>query len=504
MHLGRFLRTIRSLHALQIAARPPHVLLSHLLKDLPSNAPPPLIERFSEPSPLFRRFAVSERERFKARIERLAEGSSLRGYEQQYGLELGSEPAGPLPEWRGPYAIHAYPASVRARRIAVAIRCGRTDLARELARAARAVTAQLEFHLLGNHLLENAIGLVCAASVTRGWEPDVWWKIGSALMDWQLKEQFLADGGHFELSASYHLALTAGVLEALELAAAGGRPVSATWRAIAEKAMEWALLVRAPDGTYPLFNDASLDAAPSIDSVVELGRACGFVGELPPKPVTALWFRHLRSTGWLTAGSEDGVWLCIDAGADGAPYQPGHVHADALTFELWSRGERTIVDYGVSSYAPDAARAETRATRSHNTVELDGRDSCEVWHAFRVGRRARSHMSTLQRYDDAVVVDVDHDGYTWLPGRPVHRRRMLLKAGLLSVRDFVVGGTQGGTSRLRLASTAASWVAVSGSATPKTRTGYWYPQYSDPREALILEQPVSASHDSGWTITWGS
>src|SRR5207249_1393024 len=106
----------------------------------------------------------------------------------------------------------------------------------------------------------------------RGPEADLWWKVGSMLMRWQLAQQFLDDGGHFELSASYHLALTAGLLEAVELAGAAGRSVPDAWRETAARALGWAVVVRAPDGAYPLFNDASMDAAPSIDEVVELGR----------------------------------------------------------------------------------------------------------------------------------------------------------------------------------------------------------------------------------------
>src|SRR6266542_171920 len=216
MQLGRFLRTVRSLHPLQIASRPPRAILSRLLREFPSGAPPPRVEHFSEPSRWLREFAASERVRFERRLPHLPVGSVLRVYELQYGLELGSEPEGPQPSWDEPAALEPYPASVRARRIAVAIRCGRKDLDGELARAARAVVAQLEFHLLGNHLLENALGLVCAASVTRGIEAELWWRLGSVLLSWQLDAQFLADGGHFELSASYHLLLTAALLETIE------------------------------------------------------------------------------------------------------------------------------------------------------------------------------------------------------------------------------------------------------------------------------------------------
>jgi len=475
-----------------------------LLREFPSGAPPPRVEHFSEPSRWLREFAASERVRFERRLPHLPVGSVLRVYELQYGLELGSEPEGPQPSWDEPAALEPYPASVRARRIAVAIRCGRKDLDGELARAARAVVAQLEFHLLGNHLLENALGLVCAASVTRGIEAELWWRLGSVLLSWQLDAQFLADGGHFELSASYHLLLTAALLETIELVQAGGRTLAQGWRETVSRALAWAAAVRAPDGTYPLFNDASLDSAPTIDAVLDLAGCCNLQVDRPPNPQSRLWVRHLPFTGWILAGSEDAAWLCVDAANDGAPYQPGHAHADALTFELWVEGRRTIVDYGVSSYAADEARTETRSTRSHNTVQLDDHDSCEVWHAFRVGRRARSTIRRLERTEDAVEMDVEHDGYSWLRGRPIHRRGLCLRRNLLRITDHIVGGSHRGTSRLRLDAETKNRIQVSGSSPPRVRPSSWYLDFADRRPADVLEQPVYKGSPCTWMIQWHS
>jgi uncharacterized heparinase superfamily protein len=355
---------------------------------------------------------------------------------------------------------------------------------------------------MGNHLLENALGLVCAASVTRGGEAEFWWKLGSTLLSWQLENQFLPDGGHFELSASYHLLLTAGLLEAIELARAGERSVPESWRGTATRALAWAQCVRAPDGTYPLFNDASLDSAPTIDSVIELGRSSGIEAGAVSKMAEGPWVHHLPSTGWLLASSQDGAWLCVDAGPDGAPYQPGHVHADALTFELWVEGQRSIVDFGVSSYARDAARAETRSTRSHNTVELEGYDSCEVWHTFRVGRRCRSRVVRVEREAGNIDLQVAHDGYSWLPGRPIHHRRVSFGAGFLQIFDSVVGGTHLGVSHLRVASEAKRLVDVKGASEATRRPGFWYPNFADLHEATVFAQPVSTERESSWAIRW--
>ena len=495
--LGRTLRTLADLQPVQILARPPHALLSRILRDLPSGHSPPSLASSSEPPAELRAFAESEKTRGRLRLGKLATGSLLRAYEEQYGLELGAETTGPSCAWAGACAVRPYPASVRARRIAVAIRCGRRDLDSELARAARAVRTQLELHLLGNHLLENGLGLACAGAVTRGVEADLWWGAGRRLLDWQLPQQFLPDGGHFERSATYHLALCAGLCEIIELASAAGRQVPAAWPETARRALGWALAVRAPDGTYPLFNDASLDAGPAVDEVLALGRGCG----LDPTGIAgadAEVLRVLPDTGWLICSSPS-AWLCLDAGPDGAPYQGGHVHADALTFELWIEGERAVVDYGVSSYGRDAARAETRGTRVHNTVTVAGEDSSEVWSAFRVGRRAQARILATTPTPNGVAIECEHDGYTWLAGRPVHRRQLVFTARALSIDDQVASATPyPAESRLRLAANARLR-HESGAIT--SSAGWWHREFATPQPARVLTQavPTAGAH---WLLRW--
>ena len=70
---------------------------------------------------------------------------------------------------------------------------------------------------------------------------------------------------------------------------------------------------------------------------------------------------------------------------------PAHAHADSLGCVAYVDGAPLLVDTGTSGYAPGPARDRERSTAAHNTVELDGTDSTEVWGAFRAGRRARVH-----------------------------------------------------------------------------------------------------------------
>ncbi|MGK4006235.1 alginate lyase family protein [Sorangium sp. So ce1036] len=502
---ARLARTVRSLHPLQVLARPASAALTRVVRRVPCAGAPAIRAAFPPADPRLRAFAARDRERASARLARLPPGSMLRAYEAAYGFEALGE-AAPLSRAllaASGVALAPYPSSVRARQLALAARLGARGAGGELARACRAILVHPELHLLGNHLLENGLGLACGGAVAKGLEADAWWRAGSALLAWQLPEQFLADGGHFEGSASYHLWLLAGLLEAIELADASGRGAPALWRETARAALAWASAVRAPDGAYPLFNDAALDAAPALDDVLSLGEACGLpVHRGAPAAAAEPGAALLDPTGWALL-SVPGAWLAFDAGPDGAPYQPGHAHADALGFELWIDGVRTVVDYGVESYGEPAARAATRATRAHSTVEIDDTDSCEVWGGFRVGRRARARLLALGADAGGARAEASHDGYAWMPGGPAHRRRVELRPRRLEITDTVTGPFRRAVSRLRLDAGAAARVRVTADGAPAPPSpGRWYPRHGDPLPAVVLAREIPRGGVLRWVLDW--
>jgi uncharacterized heparinase superfamily protein len=493
--IGRVVRTLSRLHPIQVAARAPSALVAPLIRDVPEWLPPAPVERWPASLDALRQLATAERARGAARLTSLPPGA-LRDYEACYGLELGADDDVEARKWRSCVAVQPYPASVRARRIAVATRLGRRGLQHELARAARAILVRPELHLLGNHLLENAFGLVCAGAASIGREADLWWAVGRRLLDWQLQEQFLGDGGHIECSASYHLALTAGLLESIELADASGRGAPEQWRRVASRALGWIRRVQTPDGAYPLFNDAALDAAPSVPDVLSMGRALG-VAETADS---------LAETGWLRSDCGPAC-LVIDAGPDALGWQPGHAHADGLTFELWLGRNRVAVDYGVATYEPGAARDRTRSTAVHNTVEIGGQNSCETWGAFRVGRRGEGHVRFRRPTDGGgEEIGLEHDGYASQPGSPRHRRTMTLESGTLGIRDEVIGGAPGTAwvSRLRLDASSARKVRIGSTSSPRETSDVWFPNHGSERPAVVLEQVqrIGDGHDVNWRLEW--
>src|SRR5690606_30037047 len=72
----------------------------------------------------------------------------------------------------------------------------------------------LEYHLLGNHLLENGFSLFFAAYY---FKDDKLYKKSFKILKIELKEQILSDGAHFELSPMYHQILLHRLLDCVNL-----------------------------------------------------------------------------------------------------------------------------------------------------------------------------------------------------------------------------------------------------------------------------------------------
>jgi uncharacterized heparinase superfamily protein len=306
------------------------------------------------------------------------------------------------------------------------------DLATSLAIQADYLSRRIEYHLLGNHLMANAKGLLFAGWFFRGSEADRWARKGIEVLRVQLEEQILPDGGHFERSAMYHSIILEDMLDVVNLARTQGQPVPPAWTDAIARMRRWLQAMTHSDGLIALFNDAAFDIAASPSELEAYAQRL----DLAPTQPLPSGLLHLADTGYFRW--QAGPWLLIgNIGNIGPAYQAGHSHADTLSFELSLGPHRLIVDSGTSTYAIGADRMQQRSTPAHNTVTMDGRNSSEVWSSFRVARRAR--ICELKIPIDNSFVCAAHDGYSRLPGAPLHRRTWRLEPDALVLTDDLTG-----------------------------------------------------------------
>jgi len=274
---------------------------------------------------------------------------------------------------------------------------------------ARYLASHLEHDVAANHLLKNACALCVAGSVI---DPALL-RPALALLQREVAEQTLSDGGHYERSPMYH----ALVLEDLLITrAALGEEGDFLAEPIARMARFLAGILH-PDGEIPLFGDSVLGEARSPRVLLALAEYAGEVADEFPDS----GFYVLRE------GATQ-MQVIVKVGAPGPAYQLGHAHCDCLAYEMSLRGERVIVDTGVHGYADSPQRARVRGGAAHNTIEVEGFPQLETWSAFRVA----------QRYEIERVARVSAralQASAILPGGVRISRDIEIDGGALVVRD---------------------------------------------------------------------
>jgi uncharacterized heparinase superfamily protein len=308
-----------------------------------------------------------------------------------------------------------------------------------LAVQARWLERRLEWHLLGNHLFANAKALIFAGLFFDGPEATRWLTTGMRVLTEQIPEQILEDGGHFERSPMYHALALEDLLDLVNLSQCpvarpdGGAMPPPEWRSRVPAMRAWLRAMCHPDGEIAFFNDAAIEIAPAPRELDRYAEALGFPPVTPASPAML----RLEPSGYVRLARGLAVAM-LDVGIVGPDYLPGHAHADTLSFELSVFGRRVLSNSGTSTYESGAERQRQRGTAAHNTVIVDDEDSSEVWAAFRVARRARPSAVVVNEGAWSSVA-CSHDGYTRLPGRPVHHREWQLDEGALVVADHVSG-----------------------------------------------------------------
>jgi hypothetical protein len=336
-----------------------------------------------------------------------------------------------------------------------------------LYRQYRHLLRNIEYHLLGNHLLENGFSLLFGACY---FGDEKYYRKAEKILRQELKEQILPDGGHFERSPMYHQIILGRILDCINLLSCHAgenrhpevieetgfrvalRLHGMTKKVITKKSqmlddpesistskllflleekaarmLGWLEQMTFRNGEIPLMNDAAFSITPAT-AVLQVYASClGVSARLVP----------LKESGYRKIGNE--VYeVILDVGAIGPDYIPGHAHADTLSFELYVGGMPVIVDSGTSTYEDCPLRHYQRSTQAHNTVEIDGQDSSEVWGSFRVARRAR--VKVLKESKDSIAAS--HDGYRRLPCKPVHKRECCFSERSVQIRDNISGGFQ--------------------------------------------------------------
>lgn len=258
----------------------------------------------------------------------------------------------------------------------------------------------------------------------------------------ELENQFTPDGAQIELSTGYHwvalrnlihIPLVARILDLTG-------ELQGDFLDRAEKAFDFTLLMRTPDGSSPRVNDTP--NTQDVASILEVGAelypdredyrwaATNGTEGRPPSTVSHFFPNAgycLMRSGW----SDDASVLCFDAGPTGI----AHIHQDKLNVALWAYGREILLDTGGGPYEQSKWRRYGLDTHSHNTVLVDGQP------------QKREPFASFKPLDDVVWQSNDAFDYAagvyadaYGDGHPAthHRRILFLKPDIYFVVDTLV------------------------------------------------------------------
>lgn len=282
---------------------------------------------------------------------------------------------------------------------------------------------KLEYHILGNHLLENGFSLLFAAYY---FKEERFYKVAHHIIEEELEEQVLNDGAHFELSPMYHKILLTKLLDCYNLICLNDRFKDSDFESLLKQKAEVMLgfleNISFKNDGIPLLNDAANNIALENDIVLD------YANQLKLKPYN----KSLGDSGYRKFLIND-FEAVMDVGKVGPKYQPGHAHADTFTFCLNYKNHPVVVDTGTSTYNIGERRDYERSTIAHNTVCYDNKDSSEVWGGFRVANRAK--VTILKDTQKELIVE--HNGYKRY-GITHHREFEILSKKFV-IKDYING-----------------------------------------------------------------
>lgn len=254
----------------------------------------------------------------------------------------------------------------------------------------------LEYHLLGNHLLENAFALLFGSYYFNN---KLTYDISKKILEKELVEQILNDGAHFELSPMYHQILLIKVLDCIQLIQNNNWKNDNLNIFMKNKAIHmlgWLDSIAYKNNSIPNLNDSTYNVVPSLDEIFKYARS-----------LNIKWKKNNLSGSGFRKWSNKKTEFFIDISNICSEYIPGHSHADTFNFEFYYKEKPIIVDLGISTYEKNSIRKLERSTISHNTICVDEKNSSEIWGVFRIARRAK----IINLKEDKNKITATHNGY---------------------------------------------------------------------------------------------
>ncbi|MDA9165645.1 heparinase II/III-family protein [Alphaproteobacteria bacterium] len=292
------------------------------------------------------------------------------------------------------------------------------------------LSCNIEYHLLGNHILANYKALIiCRLFFDEKFLPKIKFEKLLNLFLNELDRQVTRGGAHFELSLSYQSIIIEDILDIVNFMIAYDRVQRVPELLhFVNKLLDHLKLLLHPDGKITFFNDSNFSNASAFTNLL------AYYEKLKERFFEK---KIIITDSGIHKISIENSSLYVNFSNVLASYIPGHTHAEALSFELSLNNKRVFVNSGVSEYGTSKLRLYQRGTSAHNCLTINNKNSSEIWHGFRLGKRARVDNFQYRILPNGAFLKASHNGFEKFPEKVNYSREFQLIERSLSITDII-------------------------------------------------------------------
>ncbi len=277
----------------------------------------------------------------------------------------------------------------------------------------------LEYRLLGNHLLTNLIAINIFFSV---------YKFDNVKKDYyekkllsEINNQFNENYEHIELTPMYHGILIEQLLDLQNFNKSYQNKTLNLEYLIRNMLHAYSNLHTSKDEIF-FFNDTNNNSPKAKALIKYFNRVYKKKYSLKNILSNNFWNLKIKNISIMTK--------CC---GPSPIFNPGHSHADNLSFEMTYKNQKIFVNPGVYSYT-GINRLKSRQTKNHNTLVLAGDNSSQIWSNFRIGKKAQT---TVEKKNNKSIY-FWHNGYNSLFKKIIHKRKInIINKNTFTVEDEV-------------------------------------------------------------------
>lgn len=263
-------------------------------------------------------------------------------------------------------------------------------------RQGRHLSRALPGRITGEPLLAAIKGLIVAGLAVRGHEK--WVDQGLTLLERELDQQILADGGHVSRNPGVQLQVLQHMVDLRNALSVAGREAPPGLLSAIDRAAPFVRMLRHGDGKMALFNGSSEGQAWLIDMVLTHADARGRAPGAAPH------------TGFQRLAAGRSVML-FDVGPPAENGAVAGAHAGTLGFELSIGKDRVIVNCGARQDGEEEWVRVQRSTAAHSTLVIEDTNSSHIVGNEHHRRSAPPARHSRTENAGNIWLSGTHDGY---------------------------------------------------------------------------------------------